>query len=85
MPNEYSISVEDNQVKIYINGLIHLMLKKDRLLGFDSWILENASFKYCIEFYLQGGTILLEYDTQEKWAAVLKLLDRKDLCVGVEE
>jgi hypothetical protein len=84
MPAEYSISVEDNQVKIYINELIHLMLRKDKLLGFDSWILENASFKYCIEFYLQGSTILLEYDTREKWEAILRLLDRNDLCVGFD-
>ena len=31
------ISVADNQVKIYLNEIIHLLIKQDQLVGIQSW------------------------------------------------
>lgn len=82
---KYSINVEDGLIRIYITGLVHLMLKKKELIGFMAWMIGDESPKYRIEFYLKSRVVFTEYDTPEKWKEILRLLDRGDLCEGFEE
>jgi hypothetical protein len=35
----YSIVIKDNQIKIFINDVLHLMIKKDEFTGLQSWII----------------------------------------------
>lgn len=75
MSNQYRISVEFDQIKIYINGLVHISLKKSKVLGYQSWTETKALYSYYIRFYLDGGNILATYDDKEKWQEILILLN----------
>lgn len=60
---------------LYVNGLMHLRFDVKNLLAFHSYKDSNSS--YGIDVYLNGEAIVsLEYDTKEKWQAVLKELDK---------
>jgi hypothetical protein len=60
-------------LKIKFNGLVFVCIKRDALIGFQSWR-ENS--KYCIEFTCADANILTEYDNRELWERVLKELDK---------
>lgn len=71
MPNvEIKQSIES--IKIMINGLIFLCIKRAEFVSFQSWK-ENS--KYNIEFYTTSKDILTEYDNRELWETVLRKLD----------
>lgn len=75
--NKYTIVEKEGTIKIFINSLVHLALKKESVVGFQSWIegkgIEDKN--YHIEFYLIKKTIRVEYDQIEKWKAILKLIE----------
>lgn len=59
-------------MSIYIDEYLHVSFLYGNLNGIHSWMDSNTS---CfIELYLTGGNIKLEYDTIDKWKAVLKIL-----------
>lgn len=60
-------------LKIYVDNILHLSIPKVKFLSLQSWM--ERKDLYCIEIYLDGAAILLEYTTMEKWILVLKLLD----------
>lgn len=62
------------QLKIYINGCIHLHLKLLDLIGFQSWI--HGEKEYFIEYYFSGGNkITTAYGEKDRWISILKILD----------
>ncbi len=71
----WRIIMEDNSIKIYLEGLLHLSLKQSELVGFQSWKPTEADGMYCIEFYMKGNTILCEYVNEKLWCNVLGLLE----------
>jgi len=77
MKDVYEIKVTAYTISILINGVPHVSIKKDELIGIQSWI-EHETL-YFIEFTLRSGLIETEYDSKEKWLSVLKLLGSKDL------
>lgn len=63
-------------LRIYIDGILHVHLLSDRYVGMQSWIDGDKKQKYYIELTVsKGKNILMEYQTKETWLAVLKLLD----------
>lgn len=76
--------VKDNAIRIKMNGIIHLLIKRTEFIGFYAWILGNDNFSYGITFQMKTRQFDSVYDTQEKWLEVLKQLDRPDLFVGFE-
>lgn len=80
--NQYRLKINDKSIKIYINDLIHLLIKKDEFIGIQSWIMEykligfiQITPKYFIEYITKTRNILTEYDDIEKWKAILALLN----------
>lgn len=74
-----------NYYVIYLNDLIHLLIKKADFIGVQSFK-EPASkeeqsvrgfnaYKYSIIYYFRSTSITCEYDTIEKWQAILKLIN----------
>lgn len=57
---------------IRIAGTTHLNFRTDRFIGFQTWLGED---RYCIEITLDGGSIQTEYDTAEKWEAVISAIE----------
>lgn len=72
---DITLKTEYNVVKIYFNGIIHLRFNRPSLVGFQSWSCDSGKWAICYTF--ESNTITCEYDSAEKWKAVLKLLDEK--------
>jgi hypothetical protein len=59
-------------VTVLINGIPHLDFLKKKYEGMLSWYESNVDFK--IEIYLKNQVILTEYNSLEKWEAVLNII-----------
>ena len=69
---DISIKKSGNEVKIYINRLLHVLIL-DRITSIHSWNEEDKWWK--IEIQTKDNKILLEYDCFDKWEKILNLLD----------
>lgn len=64
-------------LRLYINGLLHFQILMENHDAMQSWLEGSFSSIYCIEFYRKvGDPILLQYDNEDTWKDVLKLLDK---------
>lgn len=70
---KYSIDTSGDYLRVMINGLVHVCVKQDDMVGFRSWV-ERKGW-YCIEFYTKHQVIKTEYDSFDKWSSILKLLN----------
>jgi len=61
-----------SSIKIYINNILHLFIA-DRITSLQSWNEENKW--WCIEITTIHNTILLQYDSKDKWVAILNSLN----------
>ena len=66
------LKLSNNQLRIYIDGLIHVNIRLDELVGIQSW--EQGGLCY-IEFYLKTTFIKCEYNKPELWKEILKVLE----------
>lgn len=66
---------EGKTFKIYLHEVLHISIYTDNYLGTVSWI--EAPGWWCIYLYMQNlpEPILLEYDNEERWKAVIKEID----------
>lgn len=69
-----TLVVHNLYIRIYINGLLHLAIKEENLVAIQSYV-SGTDARYCIDYILKDSYITSNYDTREKWQAVLKLLD----------
>ena len=59
--------------KILIDELPHVVIDAKEFKGFHSW--RDSDTLCCIEFITRTNKIKVEYDSVEKWKAVLKELN----------
>lgn len=71
------IKIDYYNIKIYIDGLVHLCLKRNQYVGYQSWSDGNGAYK--IEFYTKTNSITIEQDSKEKWVQILKALDKSKI------
>lgn len=69
-------SISQSSLKLYINSVLHLCLKRNDLVGIQTWISGSDKPKFYIEYTMKTGSILTGYDTIEKWKQVLEILDK---------
>lgn len=63
------------QLKIYINGQLHIQLKLLDMVGFQTWI--HGEAEHFIEYYFSTrDKITSVYGDRELWSAVLDVLDK---------
>lgn len=62
-------------IKIYFNNGLLFACKKDEFIGMQAWV--DGGNKWIIEMYTTHNSILMEFDTKEKWEAVLTAIDTK--------
>ncbi len=79
MKNNYSATVKDNCLKVYINKVLHFSIKREDIIGFQSWVEGEDTQRFIIEFYTRYQTILVGYDDKDKWIKILNLIDKQDL------
>jgi hypothetical protein len=60
-------------IRIYFGAVLHLHVKRSKLLGVQSW--RDGETNYSIEFVLNGGSVRAEYDDRATWETILKALD----------
>ena len=75
MAADIKVEVRYDAVQVLIDGVLHLHVIRSKLLGVQSWVRE-AEGAYVIEFAMQGGSMESDYDTKEKWLAVLAGLSK---------
>lgn len=61
------------RIVIYFGDTLHVSIARDKLLGVQSWRLDDRNYR--IEYTMDGGAILSEYDDRAKWEFVLKGLE----------
>lgn len=71
-----TVEVKFNSIRILFGELIHLRIDATKLLGYQSWREGYGSKKFVIEYTLQGGQIVCEYDAEDKWKEILIGLDK---------
>lgn len=74
-------NISHDSVKIYVNNIPHIHFIRSRFVGFLSWQFEHEGREgqdgmYYIEITLEGGNILLSYDRQDMWLAILAELEK---------
>lgn len=74
MPSKIEVTPEFEAIAIRLNGVLHLWLDRKKLLGLQSWIMLGRR-QYFIEFIMDGGNLTVDYDTREKWEAILKQIE----------
>ena len=76
MANKIKIKRDFQNLRIYINGILHLEIRMNNHDGVQSWYEGSKKKMYFIEFYRkEGGPILMGYDEFEIWETILKLID----------
>ena len=68
-----TISILGDEVKIFINNILHLSFK-EKILSIQSWNEQNKFWK--IEIQTKNTKTLIEYDSPEKWTQILELLNK---------
>jgi hypothetical protein len=72
--SDFEVNVETTYetIRIYVNELIHVLIKRDEFVGIQSW--GDGGGKWCIAFYTKTGIITTEQDSREKWESILRAL-----------
>lgn len=71
------IIIEFDTIKIYIKTILFLAIRRDEYVGLQSWI--EGEMKWKIEFYLKTTSIITEFNSKEKWKAMLTELDKMNI------
>jgi len=70
-----TVQVEYDAIKVRIGGTLHLYIVRSKLLAVHSWKMERHG-KYCIEYTTVDGDVTCDYDSVEKFNAILDGLDK---------
>lgn len=71
---KYAITTDGNYYKVFINNMLHFSISCYGILGIQTWV--KGSGWFCIEIYMKEKNMLLEYDSFDKWKAVINLLNQ---------
>lgn len=58
----FNFKNKDGSIKIYIDDLIHLSLKREDIIGFQSWIEGDDTKRYIIEYYTKHNSNIINYE-----------------------
>jgi len=71
-----SVEMTYNALKVKFGDVTHLRIDVTKLIGHQAWREGYGNHKFVIEYTTTGGPIVCEYDTEEKWLAILDGLDK---------
>jgi hypothetical protein len=72
--NKVTCKSDSEDIRIYINGILHLRLPRDKNIKLQSWI-EGHTKTYNIEIWCANHQDLMSYDNKTLWSDILKILD----------
>jgi hypothetical protein len=67
------VEVDHYSIRVYFGDALHIHIRRSVYLGFQSW--SDGPHDFSIEFALDGGSLLTEYDNAESWRSILRALD----------
>ncbi len=73
------VKLDFTNLKIYIDGLLHLMLRRDSILCIHSY--KNGSNYFVIEYQLEATIVKTEYKDIEIWKTILQELDKLQILI----
>lgn len=71
------LKIEGNSLRIYLDGIMHVSLLLDKLVGIQSY--RFSPNRYCIEYVMSGNKIESWYDKEEVWMEILRELSYIEL------
>lgn len=71
-----SCKSDSEDIRIYINDILHLRLPRDKHIKIQSWI-EGHTKTYVIEIWCAGHLDRCIYDNKKLWKQVLSALDNE--------
>lgn len=75
----FHVRLEKGTLRIFVNGLPHLILNQAHLVGIQSWVDGDAADVFVIEYTMKENVIRTEYDSCEKWEDILLQLGNINL------
>lgn len=69
-----TVSLAFDRVVVKFGDAVHVSFYRSKLLGYQTW--KYGDKNYFIEYTLEGGDILCEYDDEQKWRAVIAGLEQ---------
>lgn len=76
MPPEIRAELGFNSIRVYFGDLLHIDVRRSTFRSLQTYLWPNY---YAIEFVQAGGNMLVEYETEERWKAVLIALEKLKL------
>jgi hypothetical protein len=70
-----TVDMEYNSLKVRFGDITHLRIDATKLIGHQSWREGYGNRKFVIEYMTTGGPIVCDYDSEDKWKAILAGLD----------
>lgn len=70
-------AIEFDTIRVYIDETLHIDIRRSKLQSISAWRWANGYF--AIEFILDRNRMLLEYETEDLWKAVLEELSKLPL------
>lgn len=72
------VTSTERELFIKFDGITHFRCDRREVIGLQSWVVNRGRVTpvYSVQIYVRGGAdITLEYDSIQKWRAVLAGLD----------
>lgn len=69
------VTLGHETLRVKINGLLHLNVLHEKLVGFQSWEKGRPAHGWLIEFHTTDGAILAEYADRALWSEILRGLE----------
>lgn len=71
---QIEVTPEFEGIAIRIGGVLHLYLDRKKFLAVHSWIMDGRK-QFIIEYVMEGGSFISDYDARDKWEEILSGLD----------
>jgi hypothetical protein len=65
---------DSEDIRVYIDGILHLRIPRDKNIRLQSWIEGNAK-TYNIKIWCKKHQDCMSYDNKQLWSDVLKVLN----------
>ena len=72
--NKITCQSDSEDIRIYIDGILHLRFPRDKNIKIQSWI-ETDSKLFIIKIWCAGHVDQTSYDNKTLWSDILKLID----------
>lgn len=73
------ITFEDTEksIRIYINHVLHLLIRKEELVNIRSWYIsaDKDPDPYFIELTYKTTKVICQYDNRDKWITILESIN----------